>query len=116
MPADKSQIGGIVRSAREAMGLTQEDLAKKCSVSKHTVLAVENNQRKPSFDVFCRLVHALDISADLIVYPHRTVYTLEQEQFIRELLACTEKEQRIAFALIQCLLRALRHDVSEKQG
>jgi transcriptional regulator with XRE-family HTH domain len=112
MSAEMPQIGGIVRSAREAMELTQSELAKKIAVSKQTIIAVENNQRYPSFEVFYRLVHALDISADLIVFPHRMTYTLEQEQFIRELFSRDERDQRI----FHYLLRALRQDVPEKQG
>lgn len=60
-------MGDIVRSAREARCLSQTALAKKIAVSKQTVIAVEKNQRNPTYEVFCRLVHALDISADLIV-------------------------------------------------
>ncbi len=116
MSADIPQIGGIVRSAREAMGLTQSELARRISASKHTVLMVENNQRYPSFEVFYRLVHALDISADLIVYPRQAACTLEQEQIIRELLGSDDHTQEIAFKLLHCLLRALRQDVPEKQG
>lgn len=115
MPISISPVGDIVRSAREAKSLSQSALAKKIAVSKQTVIAVEKNQRNPTYEVFCRLVHALDISADLIVYPDRVPYTLEQEQFIRELLACGEREQRIAIATLQTLLRALRQDEPEKQ-
>jgi len=115
MTASKTQVGDILRSAREARSLSQAALAKKSAVSKQTVLAVENNQRNPSYEVFCRLVHALDISADLIVYPDRAAYTVEQEQFIRELLACGEREQRIAITTIRSFLQALRQDEPEKQ-
>ncbi len=116
MSADIPQIGGIVRSAREAMGLTQSELAKRISASKHTILMVENNQRYPSFQIFYRLVHALDISSDLIVYPRKTTCTLEQEQIIRELLGSDDRTQEIAFKLLHCLLRTLRQDVPEKHG
>lgn len=109
-------IGDIVRSAREARGLAQSALAKEIAVSKRTVVALENNQRKPTYEVFCRLVHALGISADLIVYPDRAIYTVEQEQLFREWLTCGEREQKIVVTVIQSLLRALRQDEPEKQG
>jgi len=57
----------------------------------------------------------LDISADLIVYPDCATYTVEQEQFIRELLACSEREQKTAITTVRSLLRALRQDEPEKQ-
>jgi len=66
--------------------------------------------------VFCRLVHALDISANLIVCPDRVPYTVEQEQLFRELLACDERDQKIAFTILESFLRALRQDEPEKQN
>jgi len=108
-------IGDIVRSAREAKCLSQTALAKEIAVSKQTVIAVEKNQRNPTYEVFCRLIHALDISADLIISPDRATYTVEQEQLFRELLACGEREQKIAIATLRSLLRALRQDEPEKQ-
>ena len=108
-------MGNIVRSAREARNLSQTALAKKIAVSKQTVIALEKNQRNPTYEVFCRLVHALDISANLIVCPDRVPYTVEQEQLFRELLACDERDQKIAFAILESFLRALRQDEPEKR-
>jgi len=109
-------MGDIVRSAREARGLTQAALAKEIAVSKRTVVALENNQRKPTYEIFCRLIHALNISADLIVNPDRATYTAEHEQLFREWLACGEREQKIVIITLRSLLRALRQDEPEKQG
>ena len=115
MQKSKAQVGNIVRSAREARELSQTELAEEASISRQTVIAVESNQRNPTYEVFCRLVHALDISADLIVHPDRAPYTLEQEQFIRELLACNERVQKIVMTATLCLIRTLLHDEPEKQ-
>jgi transcriptional regulator with XRE-family HTH domain len=112
MPAGTPQIGGIIRSARESMGLSLSELAKLSSVPKQTIGLVENNKRMPSLKVFCRLVHALDISADRVVYPHRASRALEHEQFFNGYLALDKHEQRF----MQIILRALRHDASEKQS
>lgn len=110
-----TQVGSIMRNAREAECLSQEALAKKSAVSKRTIAAVETNQRSPSYEVLFRLVHALDISADLIFHPDRTPFTPEQDQCIRELLACGERERKIAIATLRTLLRAMRQDEPEKQ-
>jgi putative transcriptional regulator len=112
MPAENPQIGGIVRSARKGIGLSQYDLSEKSGVSKNTINAVENNKRAPSLMVFIRLVRALGVSADLFVHPDRVSYTPEQEQFVGEMLTCNERERKD----LRYLLRALRHDVSEKQS
>jgi len=41
--------------------------------------------------------------------------TPEQDQFIRELLTCSEWEQKVVLTTLRSLLRALRHDEPEKQ-
>jgi transcriptional regulator with XRE-family HTH domain len=112
MPAVIPQIGGIVRSARRGLGLTRPELVKKSSVSKRTIAAVENNESKPSFEALCCLVDALDISADQVVCPHRALRSLEDDQFINGYLACDEHQKEA----LRGYLRALRQDVSEKQG
>jgi len=110
-----TRMGNILRSAREAKELTQASLAENIDVSIRTIIAIEKDQRNPTYDVLYRLVHALDISADLIFYPDHSPFTTEQDQFIRELLACDEKEQRIAVSTLRSLIRALRQDEPEKQ-
>lgn len=115
MHISMTQMGDIMRSAREAKGLSQAALAEKIDVSTRTIIAVENNQKNPTYEVFYRLVHALDISADLIFYPDRMTYTVEQNQFIRELLTCNESELKVAIPTLRSLLQALRQDEPEKQ-
>lgn len=111
-----TQMGNVLRSAREAKELTQAALAEKIDVSIRTIIAIEKNQRNPTCEVLCRLIHALDISADLIFCPDRTRLTAEQDQFMRELLSCDEKEQQIVMTATRSLIRALRQDEPEKQG
>ncbi len=111
MSAEIPQIGGIILSARKSMGLTQAELSEKSSVPKQTISLVENNRRNPSYEVFWRLVHALEISSDLLVYPHRADYSAEQVQFIKEYLDLDVRWQRF----LQIVLRALPYDVPEKQ-
>jgi len=108
-------MGAVLRNAREAKGLTQAALAERVDVSIRTIIAIEKNQRNPTYEVLYRLVHTLDISADLIFYPDQSPLTAEQDQFMRELLACNEKEQRVVMTSLQSLIRALREDEHENQ-
>jgi transcriptional regulator with XRE-family HTH domain len=112
MSADIPQIGDIVRRAREAIGLSQADLARNILVSKQTANALEKDRWLPKFERFYRLVHALNVSADLFIYPDRVPYTPERADFHREMLTCNEYERESLLTY----LRVLRHDVSEKQG
>ena len=38
----------IIRNRRKELGLSQEELAKKCGVSRQTVNAIENNKYDPT--------------------------------------------------------------------
>jgi len=50
-----------VRELREQRGdMTQEDLAKLCSVTRQTIIAVESGRYSPSLELAFLLAHALD--------------------------------------------------------
>jgi transcriptional regulator with XRE-family HTH domain len=110
-----TQMGSIIRSAREAKELTQASLAEKIDVSIRTIIAIEKNQRNPTYEVLYRLVRTLDISADLIFNPEQAHLSPEQDQLVRELLACGEKEQRIAMATLRSLIKALKQEGNHEQ-
>lgn len=103
-----TRMGAIIRKAREAKGLTQAALAEETDSSIRTIIAIENSQRYPTCENFDKIIHALDISADLIFYPDQSPYTVEQDQFIREFFSCNEEEQRVIMATVRCLVRELR--------
>jgi len=111
-----TRMGGILRSAREAKELTQESLAERIGASTRTIIAIEKNQRNLTCDMLYRLIHELDVSADLIFRPDDAPLATEQDQFIREFLDCEENEQRILISTLRSLIRALRQDVPEKQA
>ena len=59
----------IIRNKRKELGLSQEELAKKCGVSRQTVNAIENNKYDPTLAlVFC-LAKELQITVDELFIP-----------------------------------------------
>ena len=107
-----TRMGDTLRSAREAKGMSQALLAEHIGVSTRTIIAIEKNQRNPTFEVLYQLVRTLDISADLIFYHDQSPLTAEQGQFIRDLSACDGKEQRVVFSTLRSLILALRQNES----
>ncbi len=114
--AEIPQIGNIVSSARKNMGMTQIELARKIGVTKQTISAVENNHRLPQLDVLYRIGIVLEIPAETILYPRRAAWTPLQHKVIGVVLSCTENELMAVDEVTDSVLRALRRDVSEKQG
>ncbi len=58
-----------IREKRKTKGLLQEDLAKKCKVSRQTINAIENNKYDPSLFLAFRLAAALDTTVDELFKP-----------------------------------------------
>ena len=59
----------IIRNKRKELGLSQEDLAKKCGVSRQTVNAIENNKYDPTLALAFCLAKELQITVDELFIP-----------------------------------------------
>ena len=49
----------VIRERRRALGLSQEELARRCGVSRQTVNAIENNKYDPTLGLAMRLARLL---------------------------------------------------------
>ena len=59
----------IIRSRRKVLGLSQEELAKRCKVSRQTVNAIENNKYDPSLSLAFHLARELQLTVDELFIP-----------------------------------------------
>ncbi|GIP31526.1 helix-turn-helix transcriptional regulator [Paenibacillus sp. J2TS4] len=55
-----------IRELRKAMGMSQDDLAKACSVSRQTINAIENDKYDPSLALAFQLAAVLGITVDAL--------------------------------------------------
>lgn len=53
-----------IKALRKAAGLRQEDLAKRCGVSRQTIIAIENNQYDPSLSLAMHLARELKTTVE----------------------------------------------------
>lgn len=53
-----------IRARRKALGLSQDELAKKCGVSRQTINAIENNKYDPTLSLAFRLAGELQLRVD----------------------------------------------------
>ena len=97
-------LGGVIKTARLNKSLTQEQLSEKVGIGRRYLMAIENENRKPRFDVLSRLIRELGIPADEIFYPEREASDSEREQLVRMLYLCGSKEIRAVTALLDVLL------------
>ena len=59
-----SRIGENIRRAREARGMSQEEVARACRISQAQLSRIEKGKRLPSLKVFIKLTGALNVSAE----------------------------------------------------
>jgi len=115
MHDDMIQVGGILRAAREAKGMTQAALAKATNTAERTIMDLENDKRHPTLEVFNKIIHALDFSADHIFWPEKTCCTPEQEQLIRAIQSCGEHDQAVVMETAWACVRALQREKGAKK-
>lgn len=97
-------LGQIVKDARQAARLTQDELAEQSGVTTRYIMAIENEKRQPSMKVLFQLIRALKISADTIFYPEIQHTDKKKEQLIHMIQLCDERETNVAAATIRALL------------
>ena len=60
-----------IRERRKELGLSQEELAKRCGVSRQTVNAIENNKYDPTLSLAFALAKELQTTVDILFIPER---------------------------------------------
>lgn len=98
-------LGDVIKEARQKSGLTMEELAFRVDITTRYLYRIENEGKKPSYDVLYRLIRELSITPDSIFYPERSTKDSEVENLIRRLYNCDERSLEVikatALALIE---------------
>lgn len=97
-------LGSILKAAREIAGITIEALAEKAGITERYLYRIENEGKKPSFDVLYKLIRELSISADSIFYPEKPSKDSEVENLLRMLSACDERSLKVVKATVKALI------------
>ena len=58
-----------IRDLRKAAGVSQEELAKQCGVSRQTINAIENNKYDPTLSLAFSLAGTLGTTVDGLFTP-----------------------------------------------
>jgi len=68
-------IGGRIRSKRQALALTQQDLAEALGVTPQHISAIEQDKRAPSLSSLAKLAVELGVSVDYLVTGREVIIT-----------------------------------------
>jgi len=96
-------LGLIIKKARKRNDLTIEALADKVGVSERYLYRIENEDKKPSFDVLYKLIRYLSISSDSIFYPEKPSKESEIEDVVRMLHNCNDRDLEIIKATVKAM-------------
>ena len=78
-------LGDVIKNARMEADITMEALAERIGVTERYLYRIENEGKKPSYDVLKKLIRELAIQPDLIFYPEKPFQDSEAENLIRKL-------------------------------
>lgn len=56
-------MGTLIRSRREALGLTLYELGQQCGLSESELSRLEREERQPRFETVMKIAQALGVSA-----------------------------------------------------
>ena len=61
----------VIRNKRKEKGISQEELAKRCGVSRQTINAIENDKYDPTLSLAFRLARELGLTVDELFTPKK---------------------------------------------
>lgn len=70
---DFMPLGQAIKKAREAKGMTREQLSGIIGYAPRHIQSIENEGQYPSIELFIQLVTMFDISVDEYIFPNQEV-------------------------------------------
>ena len=101
---DFHDIGLAIKRAREAKGMTQEQLVCIIDRDPRTVMYNENDGQHPSLNTFYQMVTMFDISVDQFFYPDKGAASGCKSRIDVMLSSMDEKDLR----LVETIIRAIK--------
>lgn len=91
METNTMNVGDAIKSIRKNKGLTQKELAQKCSLSANAMCAIEKNESIPTRESIDRICKALDIPTSYLLF-----FSVTEEEI--------PAEKRTAFNALKAVL------------
>ena len=106
MQKQPETLSDIIKAARQKANITVEKLAESIGVTERYLYRIENENKKPSYDVLFRLIRKLNILPDTIFYPEKPSKDSEVETLVRMLYNCDERSMSIIQATVKAALES----------
>lgn len=106
MQKQHETLGEIIKNARTKADITVEALAAKVGVSERFIYRIENEGKKPSYEILYKLIRELSILPDQIFFPEKQTEDSEIENLVRMLYNCDERSLQIIKATVKAALES----------
>ena len=103
---ERTKIGAAIKSARKALGITQERFAERIGVSTRYTMQLESSQSMPSCALLFRIIRELNIDPNLIFYPEKATKDSEMDDLLRMLYKCDERSMQVIRATVKAALES----------
>ncbi|MCD8013893.1 MAG: helix-turn-helix domain-containing protein [Lachnospiraceae bacterium] len=97
-------LGIVIKSAREKAGITVEALGEKIGITERYLYRIENEGKKPRYDVLYKLIRELSIDSNEIFYPEKQSEDSEIGNLLRMLAVCDNRALQVIKATIQAFM------------
>lgn len=101
MAKNYDTLGHIIKEARLKAKLTRDEFSERIGMSVRYIASIENEGKKPSFNVLCNIIRTLGIDANMIFYPDSNYTTREKEKLVRMIDLCDERSLKIISAAVK---------------
>ena len=108
-------LGEIIKNARAKADMTVETLANKVGVTERFIYRIENEGKKPSYEILYKLIRELAIVPDQIFFPEKQVQESEMESLVRMLYSCDERSIQIIKTTIKAALESQSKESSRRE-
>lgn len=104
---DTKEIGNKLLVIRKKAGMTQMEVAEAADLSHRTYADIERGTSNMRVDTILKICNALHVTPDEILTKQQTEMTLQQEELIQRLNACSPKDKETALRLLSVFLKSL---------
>lgn len=101
---DLSYLGVRIKQARLNAKMTQEELGERIGKTSRYIQAIENENKGFSLDTLIRIIRALNLPADAIIYPEPSADS-EKDQWIRIFRFLSSRDRQILLAAAKEMLK-----------
>lgn len=99
------KLGELIKRSRLERKLTQEQTAELVGYNTQYYKNLENGCGMPSVPMFCRIMRALNISADDYIYPNKNSSFPVYQSLLHLLSQCDKHQLSVLHATAEALLR-----------